>query len=781
MKTIGKLLLPVFGIVVVAALVSRSDAQVRAWSSNVIVPQSRSFAADRRQCIEITGVKAGVVILEQAATTTMDICLRNPTSGRLEAELLAPVPEGAAVRGFTFEGAGAEPSATLLPKSEAVATYNSIVAKIKDPALLEFAGYNLIRSSVFPVEANGTQKIRLTYEHLLESDGERVDYLLPRTESIDYDVPWEVSIAVKSKRPISTVYSPSHQVDVRRQGKNRVSVKIGADRMREPGPLQLSYLMEGRQAMTASLISYPDPKIDGGYFLLLAGLPARVPDADDDGEPDVLREVTLVIDRSGSMAGEKIEQAKAAALQVLQGLREGEAFNVIDYSDSIASFASAPVVKNRKNAEEARRYIRRLSSNGGTNIHDTLLEALRPRPIEGMLPIVLFLTDGLATVGVTDETAIRTAAMAANDHERRIFTFGVGYNVNAPLLVHLAQKSRAVSTFVLPGEDIEAKVSQVYRRLYGPVLAGPELAVVDSDGKVTTRRVADLMPGTVPDLFEGDQLVLLGKYTGSAPLHFRLAGDFHGKPRQFRFDFNLDKSSAKNGFVPRLWATRKIAMLVDEIQQSGATSAPAASMAALARSNVSFRAVAMPQGNSASTLPAAAAANPKMKELVDEIVRLSIEFGVLTEYTAFLAREGSDLTARDAILGEANGNFLNRAVATRSGIGGVNQALNYNFQRGQVFQNRRNAFYDANMNRVQVSRVQQINGRGFFRQGDRWVDGNALNNSAGPAPDRTVQIGSPEFAELLDGLVAGNDQGALAMSGEIVVRIGDENVLITGQ
>ncbi|MBL7040065.1 MAG: VWA domain-containing protein [Pirellulaceae bacterium] len=755
-------------VAVVSFWVTRADGQriththrldIRAISSNVILPQSRSFTAEGKSAIDVTDVKVGVVILEQAATTTMDISLKNTSGSRQEAELLVPVPEGAAIRGFDFQGSGKEPSAELLPKDKAVATYESIVAKIKDPALLEFAGLNLIRSSVFPIDANGTQKIRLTYEHLLTADGPRVDYALPRTESIDYKVPWEVSVKIKSRRPISTVYSPSHEVRVEKtRGGREASVKIGREAMSEPGPLQLSYLMDLDGGVTASLIAYPDVRIDGGYFLLLAGLPADASVTDANGAPTVKREVTLVIDRSGSMAGEKLEQAKEAALQVIDGLYDGEAFNVIDYSDSIASFAPAPVVKNNKNAKEARHYVRRLTAAGGTNIHDTLMEALRPKPTKATLPIVLFLTDGLPTIGVRSEVAIREAVEKANKHKRRIFTFGVGYDVNAPLLNFLARNSRAISTYVLPGEEIESKVSQVYRRLFGPVLSTPELQVLDAKGEVTTRRVAELMPSQLPDLFEGDQLVLLGQYKSDVPLRFQLAGDFRGKARTFQFNFKLNKATTKNSFVPRLWASRKIGMLIDEIRQAGADS-----------------------GDDPSVIAANAKTDPRLKELVDEIVRLSVEFGILTEYTAFLAREGTDLDGRDSILLEANNNLIQRAQNVRHGVAAVNQAFNDNFQQGQFRENRRNHFFDQNMNRVQITRVQQINDRAFFQRGNRWVDGQAINSATGTQPDRTVVFGTPEFSQLLQQLVAENRQGALAMSGEVLLRVGDRNVLVKGE
>jgi len=173
----------------------------RHLASNVIIPQSRVIEImppPRRgiprpdPAIKITDVSVDVSILQQVATTTMDISLANPGRRRQEAELIVPVPVGAVVRGFTFQGAGKEPTATILPREEARRIYNEIVAKVRDPALLEFIGYNLVRSSVFPVEPGGTQKVRLTYEHLLPAEGDRVDYELPRSESLEYTVQWDI-------------------------------------------------------------------------------------------------------------------------------------------------------------------------------------------------------------------------------------------------------------------------------------------------------------------------------------------------------------------------------------------------------------------------------------------------------------------------------------------------------------------------------------------------------------------------------------------------------------
>jgi len=754
----------------------------RPLASHLVVPQRRVFSVDRPQAgaVQITEVDVGVVILERAATTTMEISLRNPSSARQQAELIVPVPDGAVVRGFTYQGAGREPSAQVLPRDEARRTYEAIVAQIRDPALLEFVGCNLIRSSVFPVEARGTQKLRLTYDNLLHAEGDRIDYILPRTESLDYRVPWKVTVSIRSKTPISAVYSPSHKLETRRLARNAVAAQIAAESRTEPGAFRLSCLLQ-HDGVSASLFAYPDLRAGGGYFLLLMGLPATAPKREHvpsavaevigtaellgkmsgaprkaERAPAIKREVTLVLDRSGSMGGEKIDQVREAALQILAGLEEGEPFNIIVYNDQVDFFSPKPVLKTRETVSAARAYLRTVQARGGTNLHDALLEALRQKPLEGALPMVLFLTDGLPTVGQTSEVAIREVAMKANPHERRIFTFGVGVDVNTPLLDKIALETRATSTYVLPNEDVEVKVASVFSRLAGPVLAGPSFELVAPDGKPAPGRVRDVLPCTLPDLFEGDQLVLLGQYLGDEPLDFKVTGNYLGKERSFRFKLAVDNATTKNAFVPRLWASRKIAFLFDAIRQLGANGAPA-------------------------TVKDAAHVDPRVKELVDEIVRISTEFGILTEYTAFLAREGTDLSRRDQVLEQAHRNYVGRAMKTRSGLGAVNQNYNYVRQVGQdgdVRLNFRNDYYDENMNRVTIANVQQVNDLAFYRRNDRWVDSRIVGKENEVKPKRVIGFGSAEFMKLAERLAAEGRQGSIALEGDILLVVDGEPVLV---
>lgn len=750
---------------------------------NIVVPQSRVLVRPGHvQPVSIREVGANVSIREQVASTTLTIILANASGSPQEAQIILPVPDGSTVRSFEMEGMPNEGQAQILARDEARRIYEDIVRSMRDPGLVEFAGLNLIKTSVFPIAAGGTQKIRLTYEQVLAADGNRIDYVLPRTESLERSgISWSIKVDVTSKSPIATFYSPSHELVVERKapGAATIAVTTAAD----PGSFRLSYITENSpgNGVSASMMAYPDPKVaeQGGYMLLIAGVPELPAD-----RPSLKREVTVVIDRSGSMRGEKMDQAKAAALQVIEALNDGEAFNIIDYSDTIASFSATPVVKSPESIAKVREYIANIKAVGGTNIHDALVEALRQQPVGDAattIPLVLFLTDGLPTVGERREVAIREAAVKANAHKRRIFTFGVGVDVNAPLLSVLAQHSRATSTFVLPNEDVEVKVGQVFKRLSGPVLAEPKLIVMGEDGtSAPAGALRDILPSALPDLFEGDQLVLLSQYTTTKPLRLAIEGNYLGKPRRFEFSFTFDHASTANGFVPRLWASRKIAVLIDSIRQATAD-------AGLTTSNRNV-----------------IASDPKMKELVDEIVRLSTEFGILTEYTAFLAAESGAMAAGSDTSGfyiadgdgfrltpgasiqyrynlelQAAESLEKRAAGDRAGAGGVNQSINLGRQAQQSRLNTRNDYMDADLNAVQTASIKQVADQTLYCKDGVWMDAR-IYNIAETKTSRTIEFASDEYFALVSRLAREGRQGMLAERADCLLMVDAELLLVKG-
>lgn len=757
MHILSSLAIATLLVVKVSAQVVSVETRAFVAHSNLVMPQSRvvRFAPPSPQpspVVSISEVRAVVAIAENMATTTLDVELRNPVNAVQEAELLLPVPAGAVIKGLDFEGGAEEPTAKVLPHEEARRLYDSIVAKTRDPALLEFAGLNLLRSSVFPVPANGSQTVRVVYETLSKRTDNRMEYVLPRSSDLAYRVPWKISFSWDIKRGLATLYSPSHEIDTERVSPRKMKGYLTRNARTEPGSFILS-AVDKSGPVSASLIACPE-KGDGGYFMLLAGLPEK-----EESETGIERQITVVIDRSGSMAGDKIEQAREAARQVVAGLEDGERFNLIVYNDAVERFAPHPVAKSAETERAAGTFIDSIRPRGGTNIHDALLESMRGKPEGKALPMVLFLTDGLPTVGETSEVKIRDLVKKENPHGARVFTFGVGHDVNTPLLEAVALDTRAAPTFVAPEEEVELKVAEVYAKLDGPVLALPKILAIDEKGAARPGALVDLLPNELPDLFAGEQLVLLGRYTdGEKPLRLELTGQAGDKVRKFVFDFKLDNASLENAYVSRLWASRKIAQMVDAIRRMGAD-------------------------------PTAAEKDPRFNELTEEIVRLSIEFGILTEYTAFLATEGTDLLDGEDLMvlrERAEENLRHRAVGVRWGKGAANQGMNMMAQRAQKVLNNRNDFFDADMNRVEVTNVRQINDQAFFRQGSQWVDNRLVKQrrEAGSneqiRPDRTVAVGTPEFNRLVTELIAEKRQSVLTMPGEILLEMGGETVQVTG-
>ena len=686
--------------------------------------------------VEVRAIDATVRIEDQIARTTLTITFFNPAGQQQEGQVLLPVPMGAALKSFAMEGANREFKARVLPKDEARRIYDRIVAQSKDPAILEFAGHGAVDSSVFPIPARSECKLRLTYEELVPADMDRLDYVLLRSESPDYRVKWNIDVKWALKGGIATAYSPTHEISPARIAKG-FRAKLGG--RIAPGPFRLSVLRRKKKGAVASFLTHPEEGRDGGHFLLLIVPPER-----DESAPALKREVTVVIDRSGSMAGEKMDQARAAAAQVVEGLEEGEFFNLIIYNEAVEPFAEKPVIVNRENLMRARKFIEAIRVSGGTNIHGALQEAIAQPVRKGIVPIVLFLTDGLPTIGETSEKRIREKVRDSNRNRRRIFTFGVGVDVNTPLLSRLADDSRATATYVLPKEKVEVKVASVFRRLSGPVLSVPRLKVVTRDGKPVPHRIDDLVPHQLPDFFSSDQIIVTGRYRGSEPLEFRLTGDDGERRRKFTFAFRPGEK--RNPFVPRLWAMRKIAVLTEALRDLGADSA----LNGLTGDNVDRN-------------------DPRVKELVNEIVRLSTEHGILSEYTAFLALEGEVFRPEERRAALAAGNFDQRALKTRSGKLSVNQDLNLWNQKQRGTLNPSNEYVNGELEVERVANVAQFSDMAFFKRGNEWVDASlTLAEKGGAAlPVREITVDSAEFKGVVDKLVAKHRQSCLALGGSL--------------
>ena len=775
------------GVVPIASGQEVSVSELAEPAVRARVPEVQTIFPQRRhrrlivptwQPVEVRSVDADVVIDGDVATTTLAITLYNPSSSTARCEMAIPIPGEAAVRSFRLDGLEGDPPARLLPRAEARAAFEAIVRKMIDPGLLEFAGYGMIKSSVFPVPAQGEQTFRVTYEHVVGGSGTQVEYVLPRSSSPGASPDWDVEITIKGETPVLSAFSTSHGAAVKINDDGTATV--ASSKLNKPGPFRLIAMRQAGDGPAMSLLTYPDPEsVDAGFFMLVMAAPSQSSDADK-----IARDVTVVIDRSGSMQGEKFAQAKEAAMQVINALGDNETFRIVDYSSTVSEFTVGAGTPNPR--AEANSYLESLNAVGGTNINEALLTAIRGPAAPDALPIMLFLTDGLATVGIESEYQIRENAVKANEKSgRRIFTFGVGHDVNVPLLSDLARATRGVPEFVGPDEDVEAAVGRVFARLSGPVLTDLQLKGEHA------QNLSDIFPRQLGDLYQQQRLVVLGRYRANERgFPIIVAGGGSDGETERRIELDPSDASPANSHIARLWAQQKITWLIDELRSAGAD----------------------PSVQNLSNMQD----DPRLAELIDEIVSLSTTYGILTEYTSFIAAEESMLAGASANRAElemlmsgvndqrsgeqavnlgkvqsARGQPLRTVVSGGQSPFGAEQAdvaldgmvSNSIVSNSAVpfqYAQRSKAIKQANLT------IQTLGPDTLYNQRGRWVDANLVNADqqlADPAkdrpePDETVAFGSDRYFNIGAQLAASNRQALLAVAGEVEILLDGKRILI---
>jgi Ca-activated chloride channel family protein len=536
--------------------------------------------------------KVNVEIRDQVATTEVDQVFLNDTHYDLEGIYIFPLPEEAAISEFAMYVDGERWDGEILPRDEARAIYEDIVRRRLDPALLEYIGRDTFRASIFPIEPGDERKVELAYSQILENDGGLVKYVYPLdTERFSASPLEEVIISVRlaSSQEIRAVYSPSHDIAVDRVDDHTVNVSFEASDVLPDRDFELYYTLSDDE-FGLNLLSYRERAEDGFFLLLVA------PQIDVDDGQVVAKDVICVLDTSGSMEGEKIEQAKEALEFILHHLNPEDRFNIVAFSTGVRTYERA--LQPAGDADQARRFIDDLRAVGGTDIDRALAEALAMA--DGERPqIVIFLTDGLPTEGVTDADRIIANVQRQISDNVRIFAFGVGDDVNTFLLDTIAQDNRGASSYVRPRESIEEEVSGFYAKVSMPLLADIELDF----GEL---RVEDTYPYPLPDLFAGTQLVVVGRYHEGGRTDVVLRGEVNGQDQEFVYEDLRFSDRGGEDFIPRLWATRKIGYLLNEVRLHG-----------------------------------------EGRELIDEIVDLSVRYGIMTPYTSFLVEEEQDIFTPD--------------------------------------------------------------------------------------------------------------------------------------
>jgi Ca-activated chloride channel family protein len=532
--------------------------------------------------------KVKIAIDDQVAVTRVEQTFRNHTDRQLEATYIFPVPKGASVNRFTMWVDGKEVSGEMMEAAKARQIYTEIVRRTQDPGLLEYMGNNLLRMRVFPILPKSDQKVAVSFTSVVPRDGSLAEYVYPLKTDGKASRTLEdfgIQATIQSQHAIQNVYSPTHAISITRSSDREVTVNFERNQAVLDRDFQLFYSLSDKDVGLTALAHRPLSG-ENGYFMLLVS-----PRLEMASQVQVPRDMVFVLDTSGSMAGEKMEQAKKALKHLLANLGRADRFAVVSFSTTIGKYRENLVEASEEQVANARKWVDNLRPAGGTAINDALAAALALRSSDDSRTFtVIFFTDGQPTIGETNPEKIIQNVSARNTANTRIFTFGVGDDVNAAMLDELAEQSRALSTYVRPSEDIEVKVSSLYAKISHPVLANLKLSVSNDI------RFDEVYPPSLPDLFHGGQLVVLGRYHGKGHAAVTLSGTVGKDTRQFVYELDFpERTKEDKDFVEHVWARRKVGYLLDQIR-----------------------------------------ANGESKELVDEVVALSKKYGIATPYTSYL-------------------------------------------------------------------------------------------------------------------------------------------------
>ena len=534
-----------------------------------------------RGAIEKVRSAVQVNVTGRAARVTVEEWFRNTGALLTEANYLYPLPGEAVFSDFSLWQGDQELKGEPMDAAQARAIYEEIVRRKRDPALIELAGHGLLRARVFPIGAGETRKITLRYTQLLDRVGDawRFRYTAGTgagAAAASASFRMQVDSAARFRDP----YSPTHQLSTSRSD-NRIELTLADTSPR--GDLEL-FLPLARSLVGMSLVTSQPVGEDGFFMLLLA--PGRAE------APSVRRDLVAVLDVSGSMSGDKLDQAKTALAQLLGTLRSGDRFRVVTFGSGVRRYAAGWTEVSGDNVRNAQEWVRRLDTDGGTNIAGALAEAFAEPPTGGGLGVVVFLTDGMATAGETNPERIADQAERGRG-PFRVFAFGIGYDVNTYLLDRLTERARGVTEYIRPGGDIEQTVASLASKIASPVLTDLTLRADGVD-------LYDLQPQSLPDLFGGDELVVFGRYRGEerGERSVTVIGRRGGHEERFSTAARFGSEQPGADYVQQLWAARKAGALSSDIRLHGP--------------------------------------NP---EIVSELKRLALRYGILTEYTSYLVQE----------------------------------------------------------------------------------------------------------------------------------------------
>jgi Ca-activated chloride channel homolog len=665
--------------------------------------------------LEVLYHHVNVKINGNIAETFIDQEFYNPSDVMLEGYYIFPIPKNAVIKDFSMEINGKMVSAELLDANKARQIYEDIVRQIKDPALLEYTGQGIFKVRIFPIEPQSKKKVKISYREVLNSDNGIYEYVYPlNTEKFSAKPVKSVSVKVElqTNNKLKTIYSPTHSVDVVHKDNKYAVISFEEENTKPDIDFKL-YYSTNNDDVGLSLLTYKTGN-DDGYFFLTASPSFIVNNNQIDS-----KDITFVLDVSGSMVGDKMKQAKQALLYCINNLNEDDGFDIIRFSTEAYSLFGKIETASESNIKKAEKFIQELNAVGGTNIEEALNLALKEKGNANRTRIIVFITDGKPTIGETNDDLLIKRLSNSNTKNVRIFTFGIGNDLNTHLLDKITEQTKAYRTYISENEDIEIKISNFYDKVQSPVLTNLSLSF---GGNIKTFQT---YPKDLPDMFKGSSITIFGRYTGNGSSTITLNGTIKGERKTYTLDVHFMMGDEKYDFIPPLWASRRIGYLLDQIRLNG-----------------------------------------EDKELIDEITQLAREHGIVTPYTSYLIMEDEEIRIRRNVLADdfqtlppapglrrkVEGDFDamkqksgDRSVTVSEEFQGLNQASNVNEMRqGSGRMN----YKDSQGNEINLTQqVRNIQGRAVYQSGKFWVDSELQKRKT--KNEKRIQFNSDEYFKLL--------------------------------
>lgn len=566
-------------LLLVAALAAPLVVRAQGWIEPTPLPPGRIAPPMAWNVTRIaTSIRA--TIEGRVARIEVEEQFRNNGGGMAEGTYLYPLAGEAVFQSLSLWMGETEMRGELMDATKARGIYEEIVRRRRDPALVTLAGHQLLRAQVFPIQPGETRKVVLRFTQILEKEGDALRWRYALGPEERGSARPDIRVTLREPSRFGRPFSPTHSVQVSGDDDRNVTITDVAR-----GDVEL-FLPLRSAAAGLSVVTYA-PGGEDGYFLLYVTPP------DMNETQRMGRDLTMVVDVSGSMSGPKLEQAKAAMLQVLGTLSARDRFRLISFSSGVHSFRDGYSMADAAALESARNWTTALVADGGTNIEGALREALRrdgSGARDGNLDVLVFLTDGVPSVGETQPERLAALASQASNGTR-VFTVGIGTDVNTYLLERMAQDGHGAAEFVPPNGNVEQTVGNLARKLRAPALV--DLHVVSSPA-----RIVSMEPLRLPDLFAGQELVVLGRYQGSGSGPLVIEGTRDGQAVRVSTPVEFAARESDHEYVSTLWAARRIGALTRTMRLEGST-----------------------------------------PERIEEIKALALRHGIVTEYTAYLVQE----------------------------------------------------------------------------------------------------------------------------------------------